>query len=213
MLRLTAILASVVIFAAVSASAPARAVKPKPCAVRHATLLARSGTTKLYSRDTNVDDLYGPTTTLYGCVGRHKPRALGDAYGIKAATLRINARYAAFSFAYTDNACTKYMQPEPTCAISGVQSYDLLAGKSRTFARNTVADALALTPAGWIAWVTPAPPMTAERTVLGLDSSTTPGAPRPLATGAIDPASLTASGETVSWTLAGAPQSATLAAR
>ena len=207
----TAALALIAAPAEARAKAPTRP-KPKPCTVkRHATLVARSATTKIFEKVTEEDDLYGPTTALYACVGTRRPRFVGLADGITKGTLRVNARYVAYGYAGTDTACTKDMPSDPVCSFRGVRSVDVRTGKERASTNTSSAESLVLTPTGWIAWVTPPDPAAMTRTVLAIDASGP--AARRLATGVVDPASLTATGQTVAWTADGAPQSATLAGR
>jgi hypothetical protein len=188
-----------------AAATAATPVKRRLCTVHHARTLATVGTTRLLSRDTNIGDEYGPTTTLYGCVGRHSPRNLGEAYGIEPATLRITPRYAAFSFRSSDVACSKYMPNDPACTTTGIRVFDLLTGRLRASAASE-AQALVLSPRGRTAWVG-FPGADGRRSVVAIDAA----GQRTLATGVIDPASLVLVGETVTFSVDGVSQSATLA--
>ena len=109
--------------------------------------------------------------------------------------------------------CSKYAQPN--CTTSVTASFDLRTGRRRGTAQGltpaerdgtegfTAAD-IALTTAGWFAWI-PAP-ASSPQPLLAAAS----GGQRTLDPGPVDPPSLKASGNSVSWTSGGQPHSATL---
>jgi hypothetical protein len=197
---------AVVLALGVGASAQAKPVAPGRCGFKGAEVLRAAGTARLVLRESGGDELYGPESRIYTCVAGHEPKLLAsyEAGTIPTVTLvRITARYVAYATSTLDTACTKYSGDDPACRSAGIASYDRRTGRVRASAGG-IPDALVLTTAGWPAW-------TVADAATGHTLTAKVGA-QELALGAraIDPASLTATGATVTWTLDGVAQSATL---
>jgi hypothetical protein len=179
----------------------------KPCSARGAEVVARSGTSLLLAADHGDDDLYGPGTLVTTCRKGHRPVVLvktgpGDSVALSHGV--FTAGYVAFASSSLSTACTKYLGDDPQCHSTGVRSYNRRTGRLRASGTGA-ADALVVTPAGWLAWLSPAD-AGGTRTLQVVDAA---GA-RVLASGAIDPSSLRAEGATVSWTVGGVAGAATL---
>ncbi len=179
----------------------------QPCTARGAHVVARVDGSLLLTASTGGDDEYGPGTRVMTCRRGHRRVTLvstgaGDA--ISVAHPAFTPGYVAFAFSTASSACTKYLGDDPQCFSTGVTSYNRRTGRRRASGQGA-ADALVATPAGWMAWLSPADPAGA-RTLKAVDA----GGERVLATGPIDAASLTVVGAIVSWSAAGVPGSATL---
>ena len=186
---------------------PATASGAARCSAKGAQVLARSGTALLLARPYGNDDLYGPGTLVTTCRKGRRPVVLLRAEPGVALTFSHGAfapGYVAFARSSTSSMCTKYLGDDPQCRSAGVTSYNRRTGKLRASGEGR-ADVLVVTPAGWLAWLSPAD-ASGSRTLQAVDSAGS----RVLAGGAIDPASVRASGATVTWTLAGVGASATL---
>jgi hypothetical protein len=186
------------------ASAAARAPS---CSAKGATVVARSGTSLLLARSQGGDDEYGPGTRVTTCRKGHRPVVLvstgpGDSVAVSRGV--FTAGYVAFASSSYSTACTKYLGDDPQCHSAGVASYNRRTGRLRARGSGP-ADALVLTPAGWLAWLSPAD-AGGTRTLQAVESH---GA-RVLASGPIDPASVRATGSMVSWTDGGVAGAATL---
>jgi hypothetical protein len=192
--------------AALPAGASA-ATRAKSCSPKGAKVVARSGTSLLLTRSHGDDDLYGPGTRVTTCRKGHRPVVLvdtgpGDSVSISHGVFTTG--YVAFARSSLSTACTKYLGDDPQCHSTGVASYNRRTGRLRASGSGQ-ADVLVVTPAGWLAWLSPADGSGA-RTLQAVDSH---GA-RVLASGAIDPASVRAAGSTVSWTVGDVAGAATL---
>lgn len=169
--------------------------------------MARSGSAMLLQQAYGGDELYGPGYRVFACTrGQRRVllRSYGEGTSVRILHVRFTSRYVGFAVTTLSSACTKYFGGDPMCRSATVASFARRSGRERA-STAAVAEALALTPAGWLAWVTPGDP-TGIRQVLGLDSA---GA-RTLGSGQVDPGSLSAAGETVSWRNGGVAESATL---
>jgi hypothetical protein len=191
---------------ALPAAAPAT-TRAKTCTAKGATVVARSGTALLLTRSVGGDDLYGPGTLVTTCRKGRRPVVLlrtgpGDSVTISHPV--FTPGYVAFATSSFSTACTKYLGDDPQCRSVGVASYNRRTGRRRA-SGGGVADILLATPAGWLAWLSPAD-ATGSRTLRAADTA----GERELAAGAIDPASLTVAGPVVSWAAGGVPASATL---
>jgi len=189
--------------AALVSVAPATAAPT--CHPRHSRTVARKGGTRLFLVGGGGAGEYSAPSTLYVCQ-RSRGRAVrlihvGAARSLRLAHVRFDGRYVAFDATVGDETCFKY-DPGPQCSSETLRSYNVRDGRRRATA-HAACDALALTSNGWIAWV---PPGTGPRSVLAVDSTGS----HQLDAGAIDPASLRATGRTVRWTNAGQPRSARL---
>jgi hypothetical protein len=189
-------------------AAPVGASAAPGCAANGAQVVARSGTALLLTSDAGPDDgQYGPGTRVSTCRRGH-PRVtlLSTQTGtsLVVAHPAFTSGYVAFAWNSSSVVCSKYLGDDPQCRSAGVASYNRRTGRRRASGSGP-ADALVVTPAGWLAWLSPAD-ATGARTLQAVDSA---GA-RVLATGAIDPASLRADGATISWTAAGAPAAVAL---
>lgn len=186
----------------------ARTARRATCARAHSQTLASSAAARVflvYGRD---DDLYGPPATVFGCLRRH-PRpvvlqrfAAGDAPTVTGR--RLAGRYAALAETVVSVACSKYMGDAPECTTFRFASWDLTTGRVRATGRAPVA-AFVLSSHGWLAWTTPPDPLGLTDVVAVTATGT-----RTLDRGAVDAGSLRLAGSLLSWTRAGAPQSATL---
>jgi hypothetical protein len=219
-------LAAVTLSLFASLVAQADAAKPhKRCLPRGSHVVARHGRAVIYLRNTGPDDgEYGAPSSLFGCRStKRAPHRLvdfpdGDSptfarLGADGAKARFTGNYVAFSLNYIDIVCSKYAQDNCTTSITA--SYDLRSGRRRGTAQGpaTTASAsdtgfnaadIALTTGGWFAWI-PAP-ASSPQPLFAADS----GGQRALDPGPIEPGSLAASGNTVSWTSGGQAHSATL---
>jgi hypothetical protein len=202
-----AMAAALVVALGASAAAQARPVAPGRCGFKGAEVLRAAGTARLVLRESGGDDLYGPESRIYVCVAGHQPKLLA-AYEVgtipTVSLVRFTARYVAFATSTVDTACTKYSGDDPACVSAAIASYDRRTGRVR--ARDDARpDALVLTAAGWPAWTV------VDAAAGGHVLAAKVGAQHlALGAGAIDPASLRAVGNTLTWTLGGDAQSATL---
>jgi hypothetical protein len=190
------------LLAAVPAEAAHQRRKPRPpvCNPHGFKVLGQANGLRLFYVQGADDGEYGAPAKVYGCVLARRKRVLLLNYDATAgwaiSDVQLLGRYAAF-LVRTDNvACEKYQAGG--CQSASVMSFDVVTGKRRALSASD-ASALALTSAGWIAWFD-------GKTLWGLDSS----GQRTLDSGNVDPASLHATGATVSWTKDGAPASADL---
>jgi hypothetical protein len=191
-----------------SGAGASAARKPAPpCGPRGAQTIARSGGTRLYVVGGAGAGEYSAPSTLFVCErSRRRPRRLvhaPDSYSMAVVQVRFSGRYVAFDVTISNEPCSKY-DFGPQCLSESVRSYNVRNGHLRAAAGGG-SDALALASNGWIAWAPPAA-NGAPRTLLAVDSA----GRRQLDSGAIDPASLRATGSTVHWTNAGAARSAAL---
>jgi hypothetical protein len=204
MLRLT--FAICLASCAALAAAPTAGAAPS-CRPRHARTVARSHGTRLFMVGGGGGGEYSGPSTLYACSGSSRRPArlihVADAQTMRITQVRFKRGYVGFDVTVSDETCWKY-DPGPHCDSQSVRSYNMRNGRRRAGASGG-SDALALTSNGWIAWV---PPVAsgAPRALLAIDSH----GRRQLDTGAIDPASLRATGKTVRWTNAGQPHAARL---
>lgn len=171
--------------------------------------VASSPQARVYALTGRDDGEYGPPTTIVGC-WRAQPsrRVVLQRYGSgQAASFdgrRLAGRYVALQTTVVDVACSKYMGASPECITHRLASYDLRTGRHRAQGDGAPA-ALALTTRGWLAWVTP-PDASGAAAVVAQDGA----GRRQLDAGAIDPRSLSATADVVSWRRDGAEQTATL---
>jgi hypothetical protein len=154
----------------------------------------------LYVEHVAGADEYGTPASVYACFPKGRRRvklfdlASTDAWSPKV--MRLTNRYFAVASSTDDVVCQKYAQPD--CTTNSVAVFRLANGKERC-GTPSPASALALTPNGWIAWLS-------GSTLSACDSAGT----RTLDEGNIDAASVQAQGTTIEWTRDGQPQSAML---
>lgn len=199
-------------FATAPAAATTLATRPgRPtCQRARSRTLVSSPTARVYAVTGHDDGEYGAPTTVYGCLRLHDRRrvVLRRFSATQAVTFprrRLAGRYVALSESVVDVACTKYMGAASECSSARLASYDLRTGRARARADSPAADALALSARGWLAWVGPAD-TAGVRTVRVRDSA----GERVAGGGAVDPRSLSVTGDLASWVADGAEQTATL---
>lgn len=189
--------------AAPSADTAASSAARRSCARRGARVLARTKQARIFVvKRTSQSTEYGSPMTLYGClVSRGRAVRLASYPDDVAATLRLITfapPFAAYSLRTTSVPCAKYAGEN--CTRRFVKVVDLRTGKQRALVAGP-AIALALTKRGRPAWL-----VSSSGPLLAVGAS----GRRQLDSGAIDPASLRASGRSVSWTKDGARASADL---
>jgi len=208
--RFAARMGVLLLVAGVAAAQPAGASAVKratSCSAKGAHVVARAGTALLLTRPHGDDGLYGPGTLVTTCRRGHRPVVLVDTGPGDSVTVSkgvFTSGYVAFARSSSSATCTKYLGDDPQCHSIGVTSYNRRTGKLRASGSGP-ADVLVLTPAGWLAWLSPAD-AAGVRTLQAVDSHGL----RVLATDAIDPASVRAAGATVSWSAGGVAGAATL---
>lgn len=208
-------LAVVVAAAAGPLAAPAAATtlvtRPgRPTCKRAGSVTIASSTqVRVYAISGRDDGEYGAPTTIVGC-WRAKPRRrvalqhYGSGQSVSVDRKRVAGRYVALQTTVVDVACSKYMGASPDCISYRLASYDVRTGRHRAQGDGAPA-AFALTTHGWLAWVT-APDASGAATVFAQDAA----GRRQLDAGAIDPRSLSATADVVSWRRDGIEQTATL---
>jgi hypothetical protein len=177
------------------------------CKPRHSKVLAHASGVRLIRVDrVSRADEYGVPVTLYACFPAKHRRVVLDSFDTTQSwtpkIIRITSRFVAYADQIDDVSCEKYAQQG--CVSSSVTVRTLRTGKARC-AVSSAADALALTSNGWAAWRVPgsggAPSVLRACNSAGVQD---------LDSGNIDAASVRASGDMVSWTRDGQPQSAVL---
>jgi hypothetical protein len=194
----------------VAAAAPADAARKhaRPfCKPANSRVLKQTKSVRiLYVQHPGQEDLYGIPATVYACFPAHRRRTkLFDVSSSEVWTPKVTAlndRFFAFAATTEDVVCEKYQQPD--CTGAYVADFRVSSGALRCSA-NVFASALALTSNGWIAWLSGAAPGQ-PATLSACDSAGI----QTLDQGAIDAASVQASGALVEWQRDGQPQSAAL---
>jgi hypothetical protein len=207
MRRLAALCALLVFAAGASDAAAAKTHKRPLCKPRGSQVLKRNATVRiLYVEHQAQSDEYGVPATVYACLPQsHRRTKLFEVWSSEVwepKVMRLNEGYFAFAAEVFDIVCSKYTTGD--CTSYEVASIRFDTGRPRC-AVSVPASALALTPSGWIAWLTPDAAGGTSR-LHACDSAGT----RALDQGDIDPASLRASGATVLWATAGEARSAQL---
>jgi hypothetical protein len=207
-----AVAAALAAVAAAPAGATTVATRPgrATCQRARSHTLVSSPTARVYTVTGADDGEYGAPVTLYGCRRFHDRRRVmlrrfSSTEAVTFSNRRLAGRYVALTESVVDVACSKYMGAAPECAFSRLVSYDLRTGRVRARADSPAADALALSARGWLAWVGPAD-AAGQRTVRVRDSA----GERVADSGAIDPRSLSVTGDLASWVRDGAERTATL---
>ena len=206
------VLVTACLLAAAAATARPRRHRAPVCRPRAGQVVVRSGRSVLFLKTTGPDDgEYGPPRALFACTRTRQAAVRIDAYSdgdIPAISHPlIGARFGALWQRIDDVVCEKYMPGDPACVTVSLTSFNLRTGRVRARAAGDVAQApsaLVMTSQGWIAFVSPTGGSRGQ--LEAVDSH----GQRLLDAGPVDPASLTVSGATVSWTSAGAAHTAAL---
>jgi hypothetical protein len=201
------VLVLVALVAAAPAHGAARDARTTFCKPRHSKTLGRAHGVRLVlvAHPARADE-YGEPVTLYACFPNSRRRVVLESFPSTVrwtpGIVRITPRYAAYAATGHGVACEKYGGAD--CVRSAVTVRTLRTGRRRCL-DSSAADALALTSNGWAAWRVPGS-AEAPSVLRGCDSDGV----RDLDSGDIDPASVRAGGDTVTWVREGLPQSATL---
>lgn len=203
----TGIVVAALVVACAAPLGASAASRVSGCTAKGATVVARAGTALLLSAPVGPDDEYGPGTRVMTCRQGHPRVTLASTGPGDALTIThpvFAPAYVAFAWTRSSVACSKYLGDDPQCTSARVASYNRRTGRTRVSGTGP-ADALAVTTSGWLAWVSPLD-ASGARTLTVADR----GGERVLDRGAIDPASLRANGQAVTWTANGAAASAGL---
>jgi hypothetical protein len=194
MTKLAAAFAAVILVAVLPAAAPAKS-KRAPCNPRGSKTVAKTSAIRVYT--TRATGAY-VACALRG--GQRRTMDEPDGVYSNVGVVAVAGRFVAWTFSHVPEC--KADCPPGVTGSSNVNVMDVRSGRAQS--ADGTATKLYVSTRGNIAWLQPTGPTTFEVHIL--DS----GGPRVLDSGAIDPASFTFDGTTVSWVNQGVPHSSPL---